>query len=140
METRRISVALLKTSDGKVALTWSDPWGAFVLPMTKRSAGPPPETAEQAAVRAMAEVLQLPVRVVPGQFGREMRTLQLSGRDGEIHDYQFTVVPVEIHPDFKWCDITHRSVIFATTAHIQTLDVQPVSPSVKLIIDECMNG
>ena len=133
----QIAVALLKLGKDKVALTWNDNWGAFALPMTKIDTGKPAETAEHAALRAAAEVLQLPVRVAAGQAAKAMRALQLSDRDGEIKDYHFHVVPVEIHPDFAAVSINHRPVIFATVDHLQTGDIQPISPSVKPIIDEC---
>lgn len=133
----QIAVALLKLGNDNVALTWNDKWGAFVLPMTKIDNGKPAETAEHAALRAAAEVLQLPVRVIAGQAAKAMRTLQLSDRDGEIKDYHFHVVPVEIHPDFAAISITHRPVIFATVDQLQSEAIQPISPSVKPIIDEC---
>lgn len=133
----QIAVALVKFDQGKVAISWNDKWQAFVLPMTKLDAGPPAESAEQAAVRAAAEVLQLPVRVVPGQAGKEMRKLQLSSRDGELKDYHFTIVPVEIHPDFQSA-VTHRPVLMPTVEKLQSGAYQPVSPSVKPILDACV--
>jgi hypothetical protein len=133
-----IAVALIKMGRDKVALTWNDKWGAFVFPMTKIAAGPAAESAEDAALRAAAEVLQLPVRVVAGQTSRKMRTLQLSDSDGQIKDYHFTVVHIEVHPDFAAASISDRPVIFAPIDQLQAGEYQPISPSVKPILDELM--
>ena len=133
-----IAVALIKLGEGKVALTWNQKWGAFAFPMTKIDAGPPAESAEQAALRAAAEVLQLPVRVVAGQTSRTMRALQLSDSDGQIKDYHFTVVQVEVHPDFAEASISSRPLLFASIEQLQAGEYQPMSPSVKSIIDELM--
>ena len=108
--------------------------------MTKISSGPLAESAEQAAIRAMAEVLQLPTQVVAGKAGKQMRTLQLSDRDGELKDYHFTVVPVQIHPDFATASIADRPVIFASADKLQAEDYQPMSPSVKPIVNEWVAG
>ena len=126
------------TTDDGIAITWNNNWNSFVVPMTKVSGGEEEETAEQAAVRALAEVVQLPCQVVPGEAAHEMRQLQLSGRDGEIKDYQFVVVPVQIHPDFAIASVVDRQVIFASADKLQAAEYQPVSPSVKPLIDECV--
>lgn len=134
----QIAVALVKLNKGQVAVSWNDNWGAFVLPMTKLDATPPAESAEQGAVRAAAEVLGLPCRVVTGQTGKAMRKLQLGQRDGELKDYHFTVVPVEVHPDFQNAPVAHRPMLFASTDKLQSGEYQPVSPSVKPILDACL--
>ena len=134
----QIAVALVKLDQQRLALTWNDNWQAFVLPMTKLDAGPPAETAEQGAVRAAAEVFQLPVRVVSGKAGKAMRKLQLGQRDGELKDYHFTVVPVEIHPDFRNATIAHRPVVIADLKKLHDGEYQPISPSVKPILDACV--
>lgn len=131
-----IAAALIWLGHEKVALTWNKKWVAFVFPMTKIDAGPRAESSQQAALQAAAEVLHLPVRVVAGQAAKAMRTLQLCDRDGEIKDYHFHVVPVEDHPDFAAASINHRPAIFATVNQLQNRDIQPISSSVKPIIDE----
>ncbi len=66
-----IAVALVRSVDGQLTIAWNDNWQSFVLPMTKiHSVGPVVETAEQAAVRAAAEVLHVPCRVVPGKSAK----------------------------------------------------------------------
>lgn len=133
----RIAVALLKTDKG-VAIVWNNKWESFVLPMTKIGGGAREETAEQAAVRALAEIVQAPCQAEPDKSSHETRQLQLSNRDGEIKDYQFTVVPVQIHPDFATASIVDRPIIFASTDKLQAEEYQPMSSSVKPIIDECV--
>lgn len=135
--TVQIAVALVKLNKDQVAVSWNGNWGAFVLPMTKLDTTPPAEFPEQAAVRAAAEVIGLPCRVVPGQSGKAMRKLQLGQRDGELKDYHFTVVPVEVHPDFQSA-ITHRPVLMPSVERLLAGDYQPVSPSVKPILDSCL--
>lgn len=137
-QTVQIAVALVKLNKDQVAIAWNDNWGAFVVPMTKLDETPPAETPEKAAVRAAAEVIGVPCRVVPGQAGKAMRKLQLSNRDGEIKDYHFTVVPVEVHPDFQSASIAHRPVLFASADKLQSGEYQPVSPSVKPVLDACL--
>jgi hypothetical protein len=137
LQTVQIAVALVKSNKDQVAISWNGNWGAFVLPMTKLDITPPAESAEQAAVRAAAEVFGLPCRVVPGQSGKAMRKLQLGQRDGELKDYHFTVVPVEVHPDFQSA-ITNRPVLMPAVEKLQTGDYQPMSPSVKPILDACV--
>lgn len=137
-QTLQIAVALVKLNKNQVAVSWNDNWGAFVFPMTKLDTTPPAESAEQAAVRAAAEIFGLPCRVMPGQSGKAMRKLQLGQRDGELKDYHFTVVPVEVHPDFGNASIAHRTVLFASADKLQSGEYQPVSPSVKPILDACL--
>ena len=134
----QIAVALVKLDQNRLAIAWNEIWDAFVLPMTKIDAGPPAETAEQAAVRAAAEVFQLPCRVVPGKAGQAMRKLQLSSRDGELKDYHFTVVPVEIHPDFSSTSLAYRPVFFAAATKLLNGEYQPLSPSVNPILEACV--
>ena len=132
----RIAVALMRTDDGAV-ITWNSNWESFVLPMTKIG-GARGETAEQAAVRALAEVVRVPCQVEPGKSSHEMRQLQLSDRDGEIKDYQFVVVPVRFHPNFANVSIINRPMVLAPVEKLQSEEYQPMSSSVKPIIDECV--
>lgn len=132
-----IGVAFMKF-DGRLALAWNERWGAFVLPMTKLDAGPPAETAEEAAVRAAAEVFRLPVRVVAGQAGQAVRHTWRGGADGQLKDYQFTVVPVEVHPDFAAAAAGSDRAVLADVDTLLRGDYRPVSPSVKPILTACV--
>ena len=135
--TVQIAVAFVKPNKDQVAVSWNGNWGTFVFPMTKVDTTPPAESVENAAVRAAAEVIGLPCRVVPGQSGKAMRKLQLGQRDGELKDYYFTVVPVEVHPDFQSA-ITQRPVLMPSVERLLTGEYQPMSPSVKPILDACL--
>ena len=101
-EPKTISVVVAFVADAakRVLLAWNDKWGGFTLPMTKPDAGPPVETDDAAALRVAAETLRVPVRLVAGRTARKTRELLLGGRDSIIKNYVYTVVPVEIHPDF----------------------------------------
>jgi ADP-ribose pyrophosphatase YjhB (NUDIX family) len=136
-ETLRIAVALVMSESRRILLAWNHHWQGFALPMTKIDAGPPAETPELAAARAAAETLQLPARVVPGRSGQAMRMLQLSGRDGEIKNYVYTVVPIEVHPDFHAAPRDHRPTIWAPVAKLAAGEYQPLTSSVQPVLDAC---
>ena len=134
----QIAVALVRRPDGAIALSWNANWDVFVMPVSKIDPGPPAESAEQAAIRAAAEAFQVPCRVVPGKSARAMRTLQLGQRDGQIKDYNFTVVPIEVHPDFQADRAWNDRCIFVDVAKALAGDYQPLSPSVKPIVEACL--
>lgn len=105
--------------------------------MTKLQHGQPAETPEHAAVRAAAEVLGVPTRVVPGQNAKFARELLRSLRDGDIKDYQYHVVPVEAHPDFA-SQVSGKSLVWASVDKLQTGDYQPLSKSIDSILKDCV--
>lgn len=131
-----IAVAYIVDSQGRLLLTWNEKWGAFTLPMTKVHSDQPAESPEQAAIRAAAEVLAVPTRVVVDKETKFARGLQKSPRDGDIKDYQYNVVPVEAHPDFA-SQVSSKPLLWATIAKLQNGDYQPVSKSVEAILQEC---
>jgi hypothetical protein len=70
------------------------------------------ERAEQAAARAAAEVLGVPVKV--GEPWSSLPELKVSGRDAVVRRYAYHVYRVETHPDctaalggpgLLWCDV-----------------------------------
>ena len=132
-----IAVAYVVDSQGRLLLAWNANWGAFKLPMTKLHTEMPAETPEQAAVRAVAEVLGVPTRVVSGKAAHFARGLQKSPRDGDIKDYQYHVVPVEPHPDFVSVNDSH-TVVWAAIDKLQAGEYQPMSQSVESILRECV--
>ena len=131
-----IAVAYIVDSQGRLLLAWNDKWGAFTLPMTKVDLEVPAETPVQAAVRAAAEVLGIPARVVAGKPVQFARGLQKSDRDAEIKDYQYHVVQVEAHPDFA-SSLDH-GVIWASIEKLQLSEYHPVSHSVDAILRNCV--
>jgi hypothetical protein len=133
----RIAVAFMMSDAKRLLLHWNEKWQAFALPMSKPNAGPPAETFEQAAIRAAAEALLLPTRTVAERDSRATRSLQLSARDGHIKDYVYTVVPVEVHPDFRGLSPDSRPVIWMPIGKLLAGEYQPLTCSVKPILDEC---
>ena len=132
-----IAVAYVVDPQGRLLLTWNDKWGAFTLPMTKLQSDQPAETPEQAGVRAASEVLGVPTRVVPGKAAKFARGLQKSPRDGDIKDYQYNVVPVEVHPDFA-SHISSKHLVWTAIDKLQTGEYQPISKSVEALLRECI--
>ncbi len=132
-----IAVAFAVDTNKRLLLTWNTNWGCFTLPMTKLQLEQPAETPEQAAVRAAAEVLGVPTRVVPGQAAQFARGLLRSPRDGDIKDYQYHVVPIEAHPDFA-SHIAAQPRVWAKIDKLQTGEYQPLSKSIAALLDDCI--
>jgi len=134
----RVAVALVMPEPGKVLLAWNQPWQAFTLPMTKISLVPPAEESPtDAAIRAAAEALRVPIRVVAGKSLQTTRELRLSDRDGVIRDYLYSVVPVEPHPDFGPAARACPGTFLVSLAQVDANEYQPLSPSVKCVMNEC---
>ena len=130
-----IAVALVSDASGNLLIAWNAKWGCFTLPMTKIDKELPAETPSEAAVRAAAEVLQVPCRVVAGKEPQFFRGLQKSDRDAEIKDYQYHVVQVEPHPDFAE---RVSSALYASADKLRSGEYQPVSGSVEEILTHCV--
>jgi ADP-ribose pyrophosphatase YjhB (NUDIX family) len=131
-----IAVGLIRNHEGKLLLAWNSQWKCFTLPMTKIDQDPPSESAEQAAVRALAEVLGVPARPLAKQAAEFFRSLQLSSRDGEIKDYQFHAVKLEPHPDFAGTAQPTVPTLWADIDQLIANEYHPVSPSVALILSD----
>lgn len=94
-----VAVALIIKNEREMLWTVNRNWGAFTLPMTKRRVSQSGlEPAEQAAARAGAEVLGVPVRV--GAHWATRPELKVSGRDGAVRRYAYEIFRVDPHPDF----------------------------------------
>jgi len=132
-----IAVAYVVDSSRRLLLAWNANWGCFTLPMTKLHLEQPAETPEQSAVRAAAEVLGVPTRVVPGQSAKFARGLLRSPRDGDIKDYQYHVVPIEAHPDFA-SHIAPHPLVWAEIDKLQTGEYQPLSKSIEALLEDCV--
>lgn len=130
-----ISVALVSDAGGHFLIAWNAKWGCFTLPMTKVDKQLPAETPIEAAVRAAAEVLQVPCRAISGQEPQFFRGLQKSDRDAEIKDYQYHIVQVEPHPDFAG---HASSALYASADKLRSGEYQPVSGSVEEILTHCV--
>jgi hypothetical protein len=132
-----LAAAVIFDSRGRLLLVWNDNWGAFALSMTKLHCEQPEETHEQSGVRTVAEVLGLPTRVVPDKAAKFARGLQESPRDGDIKDYQYKLVPIEVHPDFA-SHIRSQPFVWALINKLQTGEYQPISKSVEALLRECV--
>jgi hypothetical protein len=98
-DTVTVAVALVNNSDRQYLWALNTLWGKFALPMTKQRRGPAGiEPPEQAAMRAAAEVLGVPVQA--GACWPAAKVLEVSGRDQTVKRYAYTVVRVEPHPDY----------------------------------------
>ena len=96
-EKRDIAVALILDEQGRMLWTWNRLWCAFALPMTRRRVGEGfVEPADQAAARAGAEALGVPVRV--GAHWKAIPALKVSGRDFEVRLYAYDIHRVKAHP------------------------------------------
>ena len=132
-----IAVACVLDSSGRLLLAWNQKWGAFTVPMTKIDLATPAETPQEAAVRAAAEVLQVPCRPVADKPVHFFRGLQKSERDAEIKDYQYNIVLVESHPDFA---AQPNAGVWASIEKIQSGEYQPISGSVEEILRHCLES
>ena len=126
-----IALAFIEIEPRRVVLAWSENWESFVFPMTKLGS----DTPERAAVRAAAEVFQLPCRAVAGKREQVKRSLQLSGSDGKLKDYHFTIVSVEVHPDFHRVALDRPSILVADYDKLLAGEYQPLSPTVKTMLE-----
>lgn len=126
-----IAVAFIEIEPRRVVLAWSENWESFVFPMTKLGS----DTPERAAVRAAAEVFQLPCRAAAGEREQVKRSLQLSGSDGKLKDYHFSIVSVEVHPDFQRVALNRPSVVVADYDKLRAGEYQPLSPTVKMMLE-----
>jgi hypothetical protein len=132
-----IAVAFVVDSSGRMLLAWNQKWGCFTIPMTKVDLTVPAETPAQAAVRAAAEVLQVPCRPVAGKSAQFVRGLQKSVRDADIKDYQYNIVPVEAHPDFA---AGVSGGVWASIEKVRSGEYEPMSVSVEQILRHCVES
>lgn len=132
-----ISVAYDVDSEGRQPLSWNDNWGALTLPLTKLNVGLPSETPEQAGVRAAAEVLGVPTRVVLGKAAKVAHGLEKSPRDGDSKGCQYKVVPVEVHPEFA-SHLVRQPLVWAAIGKCPIGECQAVSNFVEALLQECV--
>ncbi len=97
-----VSVAIVTDQKKQVLLIFSDNWGMFSLPMSRRRLGAKgKEPATRAAIRAAARALGVPVRLVDGIEGPKRVLARLeSGRQLKDKLYTYDVFHLEPHPDF----------------------------------------
>ena len=127
-EKRDIAVALILDEQGRMLWTWNRLWCAFALPMTRRRVGEGfVEPADQAAARAGAEALGVPVRV--GAHWKAIPALKVSGRDFEVRLYAYDIHRVErTCADASALDI-HQPHVWLSAEEALSGDYKPLSQS-----------
>ncbi len=131
----RVVVGLVADPKKGVLLKWNPKWGAFTFPLTKPSVSLPRESDAEAAVRAGAEALGVPVRVVEGATPRKIRELIRSERDSVLKNYVYTIVPIEAHPDFANLPTPTGSLWFDPKM-LELKEYAPISETVYALLDE----
>jgi hypothetical protein len=92
-----VVVSLLTDKEGRVLLPWSDGWGGFALPMTKRRRGQGIiEPERQAALRAAAEAMGVPCRI--GDRLTMLLEQLVSERDHQTKRYTYRIYRAQTHP------------------------------------------
>lgn len=131
----RVVVGLIVHPEKGVLLKWNPKWGAFTFPLTKPNVSIPKEDDMDAAVRAGAEALGVPVRVVEGETPRKTRELLRSERDSVVKNYIYTVVPIEAHPDFANKPLPAGSLWF-NPEKLAAKEYAPISETVYALLEE----
>jgi 8-oxo-dGTP pyrophosphatase MutT (NUDIX family) len=117
-----VAVALVFDADNRPLWTWNRRWGAFAWPMTKVR---PYESARQAAERAGAEALGVPVRA--GTRLPPRADLYVSDRDGTLKLYRYHVYRVQPHDRYADAARPAGAHLWLTAAEALTGDYRPLS-------------
>lgn len=126
--TLDVAVALILDADQRLLWCWNARWGAFAWPMTKLRPG---ESAKQAAERAGAEALGVPV--VAGQLLPPRADLYVSDRDRNVKLYRYHVCRVQPHDHYKDTAAPVVPHVWLTTSESLSGDFRPLSgPCVEL--------
>jgi hypothetical protein len=131
-----VSVAIVTDHNKQVLLTLNDNWGMFTLPMARRRQGHHSrEPATRAAVRAAAEAVGVPVRLVD-EDQRASRVLARieSGRQLKDKFYTYDVYHLEPHPDFGDKLRIRQPHLWLSPHFILSGAYDPISESVRFIL------
>lgn len=139
VDLSRVAVAIVTDEPlQRVLLTWNDRWGAFTLPMTRVRIAPgghPLDTPEQAALRAAAEALGVPVRHAAPPLKAELNRFLLSGREQRVKPYEHHIFRVEPHPHFAGRFFYRGPFLWASAYALMDRGIyEPISPSVAPLI------
>jgi 8-oxo-dGTP pyrophosphatase MutT (NUDIX family) len=118
-----VAAALIVDKEQRLLWTWSRSWGSFGWPMTKVRPG---ESHGQAAERAAAEALGVPVRA--GKDLDPRADLYVSDRDNAMKLYSFRVYRVEPHPHYP-SPSPVGSHVWLSAADALSGDFRPLSPT-----------
>jgi hypothetical protein len=131
-----VSVAIVTDHNKQVLLTFNDDWGMFTLPMSRRRQGHHSrEPATRAAIRAAAEAVGVPVRLVD-QDQRPSRVLARleSGRQLRNKFYTYDVYHVEPHSDFAGRLQIRQPHLWLSPHLVLSGAYDPISESVRFIL------
>jgi hypothetical protein len=132
-----VAVALVTDASQRVLLVFNDRWGQFTLPMSKRRRGRQHnEPATRAALRAAAEALGVPVRILV-ERARGLRRLPgrlESWRELAEKIYTYTVCRVEPHPDFASHLQIRQPHLWLSPHWILSEAYEPISESARFIL------
>jgi hypothetical protein len=117
-----VAVALLLDADQRLLWMWNRRWGVFAWPMTKLR---PDESAKQAAERAGAEALGVPV--VAGTLLPPRADLYVSDRDHNLKLYRYHVCRVQAHNRYTGAAAPVGPHVWLTTAESLSGDFRPLS-------------
>jgi ADP-ribose pyrophosphatase YjhB (NUDIX family) len=135
----QVAVAVIPDADGRYLWTWNAQWGEFTLPMTKLRLGAERrESPEHAALRAGAEALAVPVRVLPGTLRLPFPRESFSGRLRETRGYLYHIFGVEPHPDFARRLSPRTPHLWLTASEALEKNYEPLSESSRDVVDRVL--
>jgi len=134
-----VAVVVITDAQGRFLADYNEAWGGFTLPMSSLHDvparvpvdKPTPESPQNAAIRAAAEVLGRPVS--PGALvplNIEVAPWNQSGRDGQWKRYQYRLFQLKI--DFAPQPLPGHAAVWLTRAELGTLE--PISLTVRVIL------
>jgi hypothetical protein len=135
-----VSVAVVTDRNKQVLLTFNDDWGMFSLPMAgRRQTERGKEPATRAAIRAAAEALGVPVRLVDKDQGPKRVLARLeSGRQLKDKVYSYDVYHAEPHPDFDDRLQIRQPFLWLSPHLVLSGTVDPISESARFILREVL--
>jgi ADP-ribose pyrophosphatase YjhB (NUDIX family) len=135
----QVAVAVIADAQERHLWVWNDRWGEFALPMTKLRRGlDGREAPTAAALRAGAEALGVPVRVMPGTLCLPFPQESFSGRQRATRAYAYQVYGVEPHPDFAGRATPRTPHLWLTASQALESGYEPLSASSRDIIDRVL--
>jgi 8-oxo-dGTP pyrophosphatase MutT (NUDIX family) len=131
-----VAAALITDAKQRVLLTFNERWRSYTLPMSRRRPGRlGNEPAPRAALRAAAEALGTPVRLVAEgpRLKRVLGRLE-SARELVEKIYTYTVCHVEPHPDFANMLQIRQPHLWLSPHLILSGAYEPISESARFIL------
>jgi hypothetical protein len=132
-------VAVLVTDrDRRVFLEFDDAWGMFTLPVSRQRQGRRgKEPAARAALRAAAQALGVPVRLVEEGPKRHATRIE-SARQLVDKTYRYNVFRVEPHPDFADRLQVRRPHLWLSPHLALSGAYEPISETARFLLDRAI--